>query len=962
LRLRTFGGLWIEGAQPAPALGPRRMALLAVIAAAGRRGVSRDRVVGILWPESEEEQARHALSQTLYSLKRETGREWIVAGPVLALDPGITSDVSELGDALATKDYEAASDLYIGPFLEGFYLPGAPEFERWVDDERARLRAEVMRAAERAVAHAERQGNPGDAVRFWTRLTELDPLSAQYAAGRMRAHAAAGDRASALAHAQRHETVVRRELDTNLDPAIRRLTRTLRSEPGEGPAEDHSPLAGVPPSSPLVTHSAENGRPTGTIGSPVPAPAAAHPLATPAARRRQMRPGAVLLVVAVLLALGVTVLRPRSPVAVPFLAVGTIRTPELGDTSGLGPILRDMLATSLGGLEGIQVVANSRLIELTQTARSAERAAATDAARRAGATEMIEGELTTTGSQQVLTLRRVDLSRGVVRRGYAVRATERYALVDSAAATIARDLGLAPPSLAVREVRTSSPEAYLLYNEGLRAYYGFDSPGALRLMNAALERDSTFAMAAYYAWNIGEHFVDRATNQRDLERLKRLATRTIERERLLLQAQVAMREAPIAVSLAIAETLAVRYPLDPDGHILHGQILTERGDFGAAVAAFERAYAIDSTAGATTTPYCRPCRVLGSLTHTYSWWDSAAAAERMGRRAIALRPDDPGQIANVGEALLRQGRRAAALEAVERSGVLNTSASVEIGSTLLRDLIRWSRLDEADRALLVDAESPSLSVRGGARWLLMLSLRDQGRLREARALGLERRLPGSLGRVKGLDPERVLSASMLAPIGRADSAARLLHAEARRVSALESRPGPRARNTVWYLTLAGSAYAAAGDTATVRRVADSIEVIGLGSTYGRDPRIHHYLRGLILQRQGRHTEAVAHFRQAIFSLTDGYSEINLSLARSLQALGRPAEAVAVLRPAIHGGVDGSNTYTSRTELHEEMALAFEQAGSRDSAVAHWRVVESNWRRADPEFAERYRRARARSGL
>jgi hypothetical protein len=100
----------------------------------------------------------------------------------------------------------------------------------------------------------------------------------------------------------------------------------------------------------------------------------------------------------------------------------------------------------------------------------------------------------------------------------------------------------------------------------------------------------------------------------------------------------------------------------------------------------------------------------------------------------------------------------------------------------------------------------------------------------------------------------------------------------------------------------------------------------------------------------------------VLSLTDGYTQINLALGRSLLALRRPAEAVAVLRPAIHGGVDGSNTYTSRTELHEAMAEAFEQAGNRDSAMAHYRTVEQAWRHADPEFAERYRRARAAAGL
>jgi hypothetical protein len=98
----------------------------------------------------------------------------------------------------------------------------------------------------------------------------------------------------------------------------------------------------------------------------------------------------------------------------------------------------------------------------------------------------------------------------------------------------------------------------------------------------------------------------------------------------------------------------------------------------------------------------------------------------------------------------------------------------------------------------------------------------------------------------------------------------------------------------------------------------------------------------------------------LFSLTDGFTRTNLMLARSLIELHRPTEAIAVLRPAIHGGVDGSNTYVSRTELHEALAQAFEQAGQRDSALVHWRAVESAWRLADPQFRDRYERAKARA--
>jgi tetratricopeptide (TPR) repeat protein len=346
------------------------------------------------------------------------------------------------------------------------------------------------------------------------------------------------------------------------------------------------------------------------------------------------------------------------------------------------------------------------------------------------------------------------------------------------------------------------------------------------------------------------------------------------------------------------------------------------------------------------------------MTNAYVWWDSAAAAERMARRIIALRPDDPNHWVGVVEPLLRQGRRAEAVAALGRSGMPNLIPFFE-RFALHRDLIRWSRHEELDRTLAPDLVSASGEIRGTARWFLLLSLRDRGRLREARALALEGRIPGSAERVQGHEPELVLSATMLSTLGRPDSAARLLHAEARRVLDTPGlAPGVRARDATWRLTLAGTAYAQAGDTAMVRRIADSIEVLGLESTFGRDQRLHHYLRGLVLQGAGRHAEAVAAFRRALISLTDGYSEINLALARTLLELGRPAEAVAVLQPAIRGGVDGSNTYTSRTELHEALARAFELAGLRDSAVAHWRAVERAWRGADPEFAERHARARA----
>jgi tetratricopeptide (TPR) repeat protein len=173
-------------------------------------------------------------------------------------------------------------------------------------------------------------------------------------------------------------------------------------------------------------------------------------------------------------------------------------------------------------------------------------------------------------------------------------------------------------------------------------------------------------------------------------------------------------------------------------------------------------------------------------------------------------------------------------------------------------------------------------------------------------------------------------------------------------------PGFKARSLAWHMTLAGTALAAAGDTAAVRALADSVERIGQGSSIGRDARLHHFLRGLLLQRGNRHAEAVEAFRRSVFSLTDGYTRINLEMARSQVMLGRHAEAIAVLQPALRGGVDGGNTYVTHTELHEALAQAFEAAGQPDSAAAHYSAVERAWRQADAEFAARYRVAAARA--
>src|SRR4029079_3189611 len=110
--------------------------------------------------------------------------------------------------------------------------------------------------------------------------------------------------------------------------------------------------------------------------------------------------------------------------------------------------------------------------------------------------------------------------------------------------------------------------------------------------------------------------------------------------------------------------------------------------------------------------------------------------------------------------------------------------------------------------------------------------------------------------------------------------------------------------------------AAAGDTAAVRALADSVERWGAGSAYGRDRKAHHYLRGLVLAAADRHEDAVREFRAAMHSPSLGFTRVNYELARSLLRLGRPAEAIATLQSALRGELYASCMYVTRSELHE----------------------------------------------
>lgn len=238
LALKLFGGAVLEDAAgfvSGSATHRHPMALLALLATAPSRTLSRSKLVGYLWPESTEKKARNRLNTSVHQIRSEAGEDVLVSvGDDLRLNTdAVSCDVCRFEAAIEAGDHATAVALYVGPFLDGFHLGDSPPFEKWLDGTRDRLRRNHLDALESlATVHAER-GDSEAAARCWRERAEADPYDSRVTKRLMRALAEAGNRPAALRVARRHARRLEEEFGTEPDPEIRELADRLRGAPDE---------------------------------------------------------------------------------------------------------------------------------------------------------------------------------------------------------------------------------------------------------------------------------------------------------------------------------------------------------------------------------------------------------------------------------------------------------------------------------------------------------------------------------------------------------------------------------------------------------------------------------------------------------------------------------------------------------------------------------------------------------
>lgn len=317
-RLRFFGGAACIG--PAGPLtgriaGRHPLAVLAVLAASGDRGCSRDLLLGFFWADDGERRARHHLSDTLYSIRRALGGDALTAnGATVALNTAVVpSDLAAFEQAVREGALEQAAALYTGHFLQGFHVDRAAAFDQWRDGERLRLQTRCADVLEVLAHRAEGAEDWATAVNWWHRAAQHDPYNSRCVRALARALVFNGDRGNALWTVREHAKTLERELGTEPPPEIGVLAADTGWEElqawtpppppriGNGDPDGgarHMDLADPPPEAPRQEV------------APPPMPPA--PPAGPAVRRR-WRPGLMTAAAVVLLASSVLWMGMRRP-------------------------------------------------------------------------------------------------------------------------------------------------------------------------------------------------------------------------------------------------------------------------------------------------------------------------------------------------------------------------------------------------------------------------------------------------------------------------------------------------------------------------------------------------------------------------------------------------------------------------------------------------------------------------
>ena len=582
VQIDTFGGLqacadigeldWL--------LTQRTRAALLVYLAVERR-VSRESLTAVFWPESDAENARHALRQSLYHLRKTLGSDWIDSrAHELVVSDVVRTDAGDFAQALERGDTESAVHLYRGPFLDGVHLADLQAWESWVDGRRAQY-ARSFRKACRVLLEAKlAAGDSAGAIEIAERWAARDPSDDEAQHRFIETLGAAGERAEAI---RQYETYARMLEPDGLEPSdeTRELAERLRS--------DSAPLPALRVGAAPVDRQAPP-------DDPVPAAASA-------IRRRPVR---LLLAAVVLLAvlasawaLRLWSARDMTPTSSDAIAVlpFTVRGSEAIQYLGDGAV--NLLTAALDGTGSLRPVdTRATFAAVAETGGAVGDPEAADRiAARLGAGMFVSGSVVEAGGQLQLeaAVYRVDpecapqlLPAATPARCRTLEpavsavvigaADSVFGLVDQLAARLLGGLGdpNADRLLRTASLTTTSLPAFKYYLRGEELMRAGQFERAAEEYLAAIALDSTFAVA-HYRLALAREWAPLPGIEVAANAAARHAERLSSRDRALLEALSHWRAGDATKATRTYRTVLAQYPDDVDAWFQLGEIQFHHG-------------------------------------------------------------------------------------------------------------------------------------------------------------------------------------------------------------------------------------------------------------------------------------------------------------------------------------------------------------------------------------------------
>ena len=328
-----------------------------------------------------------------------------------------------------------------------------------------------------------------------------------------------------------------------------------------------------------------------------------------------------------------------------------------------------MLVTTLAQTPGLDVIGTERMeASFRDLGRApSDRSARHAVARHAGAGAVLVGSVFSVGSGTRLDAQVPDVETGRVVAASSHSGPDLFALIDAVASDVrgALDLANRPAGRPLRDVTTTSLEAYELYAKAQRARHNNRWNDARTLFEEALRVDPAFTLARATLIKVLERLGDNASARPHRPIVAGQLDRLPERQRLLAEA-VQQYDSNPPRALELLERLIERYPDEEEAYdsIIH-----------AYTHAYDPAYVRRSLPFMERWARAIPGPGSGHFHNHYGYayiqHGLFTEAEREFRAYIRVSPDEANAYDSLAELYLMTGRPALTVETYDQALRLN---------------------------------------------------------------------------------------------------------------------------------------------------------------------------------------------------------------------------------------------------------------------------------------------------